>query len=172
MGSGTGERSICMSYLKCTNGETLNKRLNLPVPQCNHTGNKYSHCISHSLAKAKALREFLKCFAKVRNNQHFLCSCCTPGTLTSYPREPHRDYEMGIHTLISDRCRDLSQHVADPGFTQTPPTPGTHICLMYRRKGHIRKQGPQRAHLQLVIAEGPANHPSLMNYSSPNPKPQ
>ena len=41
MGSGTGERSICMSYLKCTNGETLNKRLNLlPVPQCNHTGSR------------------------------------------------------------------------------------------------------------------------------------
>ena len=120
----------------------------------------------------KALRGFLKCFAKVRNSQHFPCSRCTPGTLTSHPREPHSDEEMDIHTRISDRCRDLSQHVADPGFTQTPPTPGTHVCLMYCRKGHLHKQGPQRAHLQMAVAEGPANHPSLMNYSSPNPKPQ
>ena len=106
---GSGERSICIWDLKCTNGETLNKRLNLLLPRCNHTGNRteifYAELSTAWLrwkhyVNFRVLLPMPEITMFTTSTSVFLLPA---GSLTCYPREPHSDWERDVKTLSLQR---------------------------------------------------------------------
>ena len=106
---GARERSICIWDLKCTNGETLNKRLSLLVPRCNHTGNRTEVFYTALPTAWLRWKHYVNFRVLLPMPEITVFTTSTPvfllhaGSLTCYPREPHSDGERDIKTLSLQR---------------------------------------------------------------------
>ena len=173
-----GERSICIWDLKCTNGETLNKRFNLHVPRCNHTGNRtevFYTALSTAWLRWKHYVNFRvplpmpEITTLTTSTSVFLLHA---GSLTCYPREPHSDWERDIKTLSLQRRTWRFRQVQGLASTHGRPrlyTNSTHslVAQMVKNLPAMMETWVQSLGREDLLEKGMATHSSVFVWRIP-----